>query len=332
MPHDAGRMKCIQVKQPGGPEAMVLVEVPTPRPGPGEALVRLAASGVNFLDVYLRSGRYYQADMPLTLGNEGAGTVEAVGRDVHEVGVGDHVAYAMVRGSYAEYAVVAAARLVRIPDSLSFTDAAAAMLQGMTAHYLTYSTYQVTSKDTCLIHAAAGGAGGLLVQVAKMRGARVLGTVSTEEKAQVARANGADETIVYAGAPFDEAVKHLTEGRGVDVVYDSVGRATFEMSLNCLRPRGMLVVFGQSSGQIPLFDTMLLNRKGSVFLTRAGLGHYLLTREELLWRAGDVLNWVATGRLKLRIGGPYPLADAAAAHRDLESRRTVGKLILTIGV
>jgi NADPH2:quinone reductase len=325
-------VKCIQVKEPGGPEKISIVEVDTPAPGPGQALVRVVASGVNFLDVYLREGAYYKIDLPLTLGNEAAGTVEAVGPGVTEVAVGDRVAYAMVRGSYAEYALVPAARLVTIPDSVGFVEAAAAMLQGMTAHYLTHSTYKLGPGDTCLVHAAAGGAGGLLVQVAKMRGARVLGTVSTEEKAHVARECGADDTILYTTERFDEAVTRLTGGRGVDVVYDSVGRDTFEMSLNCLRPRGMLVLFGQSSGPVPPVDTGTLNGKGSLFLTRTGLGHHLLTREELLWRARDVLDWVATGRITLRIGGTYPLSEAARAHRDLESRRTTGKLILTVDV
>jgi NADPH2:quinone reductase len=308
---------------------MVVAEVPLPHPGPDQVLVRMAASGVNFLDVYYRSG-LYKVDLPLTLGNEGAGTVEAIGRLVAEVAVGDRVAFAMVRGSYAEYAIVPAARLVRLPEGITFVQAAAAMLQGMTAHYLTQSTYKVTNDDVILVHAAAGGAGGLLVQAAKMQGARVIGTVSTEEKAAVALAAGADETVIYTREPFDEAVKRMTGGRGVDVVYDSVGRTTFEMSLNCLRPRGMLVVFGQSSGQIPPIDTRLLNAKGSLFFTRAGLSHYIGTREELLWRAGDVLDWVATGRIKLRVGGTYPLENAAAAHRDLESRSTMGKLILTV--
>ncbi len=323
-------MKCIQILEPGGPENMVYVDVPTPVPGPGEALVRLEASGVNFLDVYYRSG-LYKTDLPLTLGNEGAGTVQSVGAGVSEIQVGDRAAFAMVRGSYAEYAIVPAAQLVKIPDGISVLDAAAVMLQGMTAHYLTRSTFKLTKDDACLIHAAAGGAGGLLVQAAKMCGARVIGTVSTEDKADVARAFGADETILYTKEPFDEAVKRLTDGRGVDVVYDSVGRTTFEMSLNCLRPRGMLVVFGQSSGQIPPFDSRVLAAKGSLFLTRAGLSHHLLTREELLWRAGDVFDWLTTRRLQLRIGGRYPLRDAAAAHRDLESRRTTGKLVLAIG-
>ena len=322
-------MKCIQIREPGGPEQMMYVDVPAPEPRSGEALVRLDASGVNFLDVYYRTG-LYKADLPLTLGNEGAGTIAALGPDVTGLGVGDRVAYAMVGGSYAEYAAVPAARLVKIPDGIGFTEAAAAMLQGMTAHYLTRSTFKLTRNDTCLIHAAAGGAGGLLVQAAKMCGARVLGTVSTAEKAQAARASGADETILYTQEPFDEAVKRLTDGRGVDVVYDSVGRTTFEMSLNCLRPRGMLVVFGQSSGQIPPIDTRVLAAKGSLFLTRAGLASHLLTREELLWRASDVFDWVAGGQLKLRLGGTYPLSDAAVAHRDLESRRTTGKLVLAI--
>jgi NADPH2:quinone reductase len=322
-------MKCVQIFEPGGPEQMAYVDVPKPSPGPGDALVRLAASGVNFLDVYYRQG-LYNADLPLTLGNEGAGTVEAVGRDVHDLRAGDRVAYAMVRGSYAEYASVSAARLVKIPDAVSFDDAAAAMLQGMTAHYLTRSTYKLTKDDTCLVHAAAGGAGGLLVQAAKLCGARVLGTVSSCEKADVARAAGADEVILYTQEPFDAAVKRLTGGRGVDVVYDSVGKTTFEMSLNCLRPRGMLVIFGQSSGQPPLLDTRALAAKGSLFVTRAGLSSHLQTREELVARAGDVLDWITTGRLRLSIGGKYPLSEAAAAHRDLESRRTTGKLLLTM--
>ena len=322
-------MKCIQVKAPGGPEKMELVEVPKPTPGPQQALVRIAASGVNFIDVYFRTG-LYKAGIPITLGSEGAGTVEAVGADVTEVAAGDRVAYAMARGSYAEFALVPAAQLVKIPDGLDFQTAAAVMLQGMTAHYLTHSTYALKSGDTCLVHAAAGGAGGLTVQMAKMLGARVFGTVSTEEKARIAREAGADEAILYTQQDFEAEVKRLTGGRGVDVVYDSVGKTTFEKSLNCLRPRGLLALFGQSSGSVPPFDPSILNVKGSLFLTRPSLGHYVVTRDELLWRAGDVLSWVASGKFKPRIDRTYPLEEAAKAHRDLESRKTAGKLVLLV--
>jgi len=323
-------MKAIQVGQPGGPEAMELVDVPVPQPGPKQALVRIATSGVNFIDVYFRIG-LYKSDLPIALGMEAAGTVEAIGADVTEVAPGDRVAYAMPRGSYAQYAVAPAASLVKIPDALDFTTAAAAMLQGMTAHYLTHSTYPLKPGDTCLVHAAAGGAGGLIVQMAKRLGARVLGTVSTVAKAEIARRHGADETILYTRDDFAAAVKRSTSGRGVDVVYDSVGATTFEGSLNSLRPRGTLALFGQSSGPVPPFDPSILNAKGSLYLTRPSLGHYVLTRDELLWRAGDVLGWVATGELQVPIGGVYPLAQAADAHRDLESRKTTGKLLLTVG-
>jgi NADPH:quinone reductase len=322
-------MKRIQVNETGGPEKMVLTDAPTPVAGPGQALVRIAASGVNFIDVYFRTG-LYKADFPITLGNEAAGTVEAVGSGVTEVAPGDRVAYAMARGSYAEYAVVPAAVLVKIPAHLDFTTAAAAMLQGMTAHYLTHSTFPLKKGDTCLVHAAAGGAGGLIVQMAKMLGARVFGTVSTEAKADIARAHGADEVILYTEKEFDVEVKHLTGGRGVDVVYDSVGKTTFEKSLNSIRPRGLLALFGQSSGAVQPFDPGILNGKGSLFLTRPSLAHYVATRDELLWRAGDVLGWLASGKLKLRIDRSYPLADAAQAHRDLEGRKTAGKLLLTV--
>src|ERR1051325_4510692 len=297
-------MKCIQVKVPGGPENMQVVDVPTPQPGPKQALVRIVASGVNFIDVYFRAG-LYKADLPMTLGSEGAGVVEAVGPDVTEVAPGDRVAYAMSRGSYAEYAVVPAATLVRLPDGLDFRTAAAAMLQGMTAHYLTLSTYPLKSGDTCLVHAAAGGAGGLTVQMAKMLGARVFGTVSTEEKARIAREHGADEAILYTQQDFEAEVKRLTGGRGVDVVYDSVGKTTFEKSLNSLRPRGMLALFGQSSGAVPPFDPGILNAKGSLFLSRPSLAHHCANPEELRWRAGDVLTWVEAGKLNLRIDGTY---------------------------
>lgn len=321
-------MKAIQVKQPGGPEAMELVDVPTPAPGPKQALVRVAASGVNFIDVYFRIG-LYKADLPITLGSEAAGTVEAVGPDVTEVAPGDRVAYAMVRGSYAQYAVVPAAMLVKLPDGLDFAAAAAAMLQGMTAHYLTHSTYPLRSGNSCLVHAAAGGAGGLTVQMAKMLGARVFGTAGSAEKAAIAREHGA-EAIIYTEQDFEAEVKRLTDGRGVDVVYDSVGKTTFEKSLNCLRRRGLLALFGQSSGPVPPFDLNVLNGKGSLFVTRPSLGHYTATRDELLWRASDVFRWIAEGKLKLRIDRAYPLADAAAAHRDLEGRRTAGKLLLNV--
>jgi NADPH2:quinone reductase len=322
-------MKAIQVKEPGGPEKMELAEAPRPQPGPGQALVKLAASGVNFIDVYFRIG-LYKAPLPVTLGSEGAGTVEAVGPEVTEVKAGDRVAYAMTRGSYAEYAVVPAWQLVKLPDHVDFVTAAAAMLQGMTAHYLTHSTYPLKSGDTCLVHAAAGGAGGLIVQMAKMRGARVFGTVSTEKKAAIARANGVDEAILYTSQDFEAEVRRLTTGRGVDVVYDSVGKTTFDKSLNSLHPRGLMALFGQSSGPVPPFDPTILNAKGSLFLTRPSLAHYVQNREELSWRAGDVLNWIGTGKLKLRIDRTYPLAEVAEAHRALESRKTAGKLVLTI--
>lgn len=323
-------MKAIQVKIPGGPESLELVEVPVPDAAPGQALVHLAASGVNFIDVYFRTG-LYKADAPIAIGSEGAGTVEAVGEGVTEVAPGDRVAYTMARGSYAEYAVVPAASLVKIPAHVDFQTAAAAMLQGMTAHYLTHSTFPLKAGDTCLVHAAAGGAGGLIVQMAKNLGARVFGTVSTAEKARIAREAGADEVILYTEQEFDVEARRLTGGRGVDVVYDSVGKTTFEKSLNSLRPRGTLALFGQSSGPVPPFDPGVLNGKGSLYLTRPSLGHYLLTREELLWRAGEVLGAIDAGKLRLRIDRTYPLADAAVAHRDLESRRTAGKLVLTVG-
>ena len=322
-------MKAIQVRETGGPEKMGVAEVPKPAPGPKQALVRIAVSGVNFIDIYFRAG-VYKADLPLTPGSEAAGTVEAVGPEVTEVAPGDRVAYAMARGSYAEYAVVPASMLVKIPEHVTFETAAAAMLQGMTAHYLTRSTYPLKTGDTCLVHAAAGGAGGLIVQMAKMAGARVLGTVSTEEKARIARESGADEAILYTQTDFESEVKRLTGGRGVDVVYDSVGRTTFDKGLNCLRPRGLMALFGQSSGVVPPFELNVLNGKGSLYITRPSLGHYLLTREELVWRAGDVLNWIAEGKLKLRIDRSYPLEEAAQAHRDLEGRRTAGKLLIAV--
>jgi len=320
-------MKAIQVKETGGPEKMLLADIPTPQPGPKEALVKVAASGVNFIDVYFRMG-LYKADLPFTLGNEAAGVVEAVGAEVSEVRPGDRVAYAMARGSYAEYAVVPAWQLVKVPDHMDLNSAAAAMLQGMTAHYLTHSTFPLKAGQSCLVHAAAGGAGRLIVQMAKMRGARVLGTTSTEAKAALAREAGIDEVIFYTRQDFEAEVKRLTSGNGVDVVYDSVGAPTYMQGLNCLRPRGMMVLFGQSGGKVPPLDPTILNTKGSLFLTRPSLAHYCGNREELLWRAGDVLQWVASGKLKLAIDRIYPLSQAAQAHRDLESRATAGKLLL----
>ena len=320
-------MKIVLVRQPGGPEKLEYTDVPKPAPGPKDALVKIMASGVNFIDIYFRMG-LYKSDSPIVLGSEAAGIVEAVGAEVTEVAVGDRVAYAMQRGSYAEYAVVPAWQLVKIPGGLDFQQAAAAMLQGMTAHYLTHSTYPLKEGDTALVHAAAGGAGRLIVQMAKMRGARVFGTVSTAEKEAIARDAGTDEVIRYTAQDFEAEVKRLTDKRGVDVVYDSVGATTFEKSLNSLRPRGMMALFGQSSGPVPPFDPSILNQKGSLFLTRPSLAHHCLTREELLWRAGDVLGWVASGKLKLRIEHVHPLSQAAQAQMDLAGRKTAGKLLL----
>jgi len=284
--------------------------------------VKIAAAGVNFIDVYFRIG-LYPAPPPVVLGNEGAGVVESVGPDVTTLKPGDRVAYAMARGSYAEYAIVPAWQLVKIPDSVDFQTAAAAMLQGMTAHYLTHSTYALKSGDSCLIHAAAGGVGMLLVQMCKMIGAHVTGTVGNEEKAKQAKDLGADEVVIYTKDDFTTKAK----GR-MHVVYDSVGKSTFLPSIDCLRPRGMMVTFGNASGPVPDFAPLILSQKGSLFLTRPSLAHYTQTPEELAWRAGDVLNWIGTGKLKLHIHKVYPLADAAQAHRDLEGRKTSGKLLL----
>jgi NADPH2:quinone reductase len=320
-------MKAIQVSQTGGPEVLVLVELPPPKPKANEALVQIKAAGVNFIDVYFREGRY-QAQLPFVNGQEAAGVVTEIGAEVTEVQIGDRVAYTGAVGSYAEYAAVPAARLVRIPDDLSFEQAAAAMLQGMTAHYLLHSTYKLQADETALIHAAAGGVGLLLVQMAKRIGARVIGTAGTQEKAQLAREAGADECIVYTEADFETETRRLTDGKGVNVVYDGVGKATFEKGLNVLLPRAYMVLFGGSSGAVPPFDLIKLSQKGSLFITRPTLGHYTATREELEWRANDVLQWIAAGDLKLRIHKTYPLAEAAQAHRDLEGRKTTGKLLL----
>jgi NADPH2:quinone reductase len=320
-------MKLIQVTQTGGPGELKLAEAPIPAPAAGQALVRIAAAGVNFIDVYFRMG-LYKIDLPFTPGSEGAGVVESVGPGVEVVQPGDRVAYAMVRGSYSEFALVPAGQLVKLPDGVDFSTAAAAMLQGMTAHYLTHSTFPLKMGDTALVHAAAGGAGGLIVQMAKMLGAKVIGTTGSEEKAAIAKQAGADETIVYTHQDFVSETKRLTKDRGVDVIYDSVGATTFLKGLDVLRPRGMMVLFGQSSGVVPPFDLGILNPKGSLFVTRPSLAHYAATRDELLWRAGDVLRWIAEGKLKLRIDRTYPLSQAADAHRDLEGRKTAGKLIL----
>jgi NADPH2:quinone reductase len=306
---------------------MQVQEVPRPKPSPGHALVKIAAAGVNFIDVYYRTG-LYKAPLPVAIGMEAAGTVEELGPDAPEVAVGDRVAYALSRGAYAEYAIVPSSVLVKLPDQIDFPTAAAAMLQGLTAHYLAVSTYALKEGDTALVHAAAGGVGLLLVQIAKMRGARVLGTVSTQAKADLALEAGADGIIFYARQDFEPEVKRLTSGRGVDVVYDSVGASTFMKGLNALRPRGMMVSFGQSSGPIGAVDPLLLSQKGSLFLTRPRLGDYCATRLELLWRADDVLGWIAADKLKVRIDRTYRLAEAAQAHRDLEGRKTSGKVLL----
>jgi NADPH2:quinone reductase len=298
-----------------------------PRPGNGEALVKIAASGVNYLDVQYRAGRV-KAPLPFVIGSEGAGVVSEVGPDVRDVRPGDRVAYVMVLGSYAEYAVVPAARLVPLPDSIDFQSAAAIMLQGMTAHYLTHSTFPLKKGDLALVHAAAGGVGLMITQVARLCGARVIATAGTDQKAELARTAGAHEVIVYTRQDFEAEVKRLTNGRGVDVVYDAVGRDTFDKSLNCLRPRGYMAAFGFSSGPVTGFDPATLGVKGSLFLTRPGLNQYIATRDELLMRANTVLGWLSDGTLTLRIGRVFPMADAAVAHTELEARRTTGKLIL----
>jgi NADPH2:quinone reductase len=320
-------MKAIQVKQPGGPEAMELAELPVPQPKANEAVVKLAASGVNFIDVYFREGRY-KAPMPFVLGQEGAGVVTAVGADVNSVKAGDHVAWTGLLGSYAEYACVPADRLVSVPSGVTDQQAAAAMLQGMTAHYLSHDTYPLKRGETALVHAAAGGVGLLLVQMAHHIGARVIATVSTDEKAKLARQAGANDVILYTQSDFEAETKRLTGGKGLDVVYDSVGKTTFEKGLNVLRPRGFMVLFGGSSGPVPPFDLIALSQKGSLYVTRPTLGHYIATREELLARSSAVFGMIAAGQLKLRIEHTYPLAEAERAHRDLEGRKTTGKLLL----
>lgn len=320
-------MKAIRVHTPGGPEAMVAEEIAIPRPGPGEALVRLKAVGLNYVDIYQRSG-LYKLPAPFTPGNEGAGIVEAVGEGVSEVAAGDRVAWCMHVGAYAEYAVIPAWKLVPLPETVSFEMAAAIMLQGLTAHYLALSTFPLKHGHRALIHAAAGGVGLLLTQVAKRLGATVYGTVGSAAKAELARQAGADATILYREVDFAEEIKRLTDGRGVDVVYDSVGKDTFMNSVKCLVPRGHAVSFGQASGLVPPIELHTL--PNSVVVTRVSLAHHMLTREELLGRARDVFGWVAEGSLQIRIDSTFPLAEAAEAHRRLESRQSSGKMLLTL--
>jgi NADPH:quinone reductase len=320
-------MQAVRVHRQGGPDALVLDSIDRPAPGRGEALVRLEAVGVNYLDVYHRSG-LYKMPTPFIPGSEGAGVVETVGEGVNEVKPGDRVAWAMQIGSYAQYAVVPAWKLVPLPAGVDARQGAATMLQGMTAHYLATSTFPLGSGHTALVHAAAGGVGLLLVQVAKMRGARVIGTVSTEEKARLAREAGADEVILYTQRDFAEETKRLTDGKGVDVVYDSVGKDTFDKGLTILRPRGYMVLYGSSSGPVPPFDLQRLNQHGSLFVTRPSLGHHAQNREELLGRTRDLFSWIGSGKLKLRVERTYPLADARRAHEDLSGRKTTGKLLL----
>lgn len=320
-------MKAIRVHQFGGLEALTYEEVPVLEPDEGEARVKIEVIGVNFLDIYHRIGRY-QGMLPLTLGQEAAGTVDAVGPDVTDVKPGDRVVYASVQGSYAEYAIVPAWRLVPIPVEVDAQQAAAVMIQGMTAHYLTHSTYPLKAGNTALVHAAGGGTGQLLVQVAKRCGARVIGTVSTEEKAARAREAGADDVILYTQVDFDVEVKRLTNNVGVDVVYDSVGKDTFDKSLNSIRRRGTMVLFGQSSGSVPPVDPQTLNAKGSLYLTRPFLAHYTADRAELMGRVNDLFTWIAAGELKVRIDRTFPLTDVAEAHRYLESRQSKGKVLL----
>jgi NADPH2:quinone reductase len=322
-------MKAIVINENGGPGVLKLRDIEVPQPGAGEARIAVEYAGVNFIDVYQRLG-LYKGVLPRTLGTEGVGRVDAVGPEVTEVRAGDRVAWAMQTAGYAEYAIIRSSMLVPVPPAVESRIAAAAMVQGMTAHYLATSTYPLAASDTALIHAAAGGTGRLLVQVARMRGARVIGTASTEAKARLAREAGAEAVILYTESDFQQEAKRLTGGRGVDVVYDSVGQATFEKSLGSLRPRGTMVLFGQSSGPVPPFDPQVLNQRGSLYLTRPSLGYYMATRDELLQRAHDVFAWIASGALAVRVDKVFPLADAAKAHEYLEARLTTGKVLLAV--
>ena len=320
-------MKAIRIHTPGGPEALQYDDVAEPTAGAGQAVVKLAAAGVNYIDVYFRTGAN-KAPLPLVLGLEGSGAVTAVGAGVTDVKVGDAVAWTGVQASYAQMTAVPADRLVKLPAGVAPKDGAAAMLQGMTAHYLVKSSYPLKKGDTCLVHAAAGGMGLLLCQMAKMLGATVIGTVSTEEKAALAKGAGADHVILYSKQDFEPEVKRITGGRGVDVVYDGVGATTFDKSLSCLRPRGFMVLFGAASGPVPPLDIQVLNVRGSLFLQRPSLNHHIAAREELLQRAGEVLGWIRDGKVKLRIEHQFPLAQAAEAHKALEGRKTTGKILL----
>jgi len=323
-------MKAIRIHQFGGPEGLKYEDVSEPIPKPNEALVKVEASGVNFIDIYQRTGVYKLA-LPATLGLEGGGTVSTIGSEVKDVKVGDRVAWTSVPGAYAELAAVPADRLVVLPPSVTTRQGAAAMLQGMTAHYLAHSTYPLKSGDTCLVHAGAGGVGLLLTQIAKRLGARVITTVSTEEKAALSRDAGADLVVLYTTQDFEAEVKAFTDGKGVPVVYDSVGQSTFEKSINCLIPRGMLVLFGQSSGVVPAVDPQFLSQKGSLFFTRPTLVHYIASRIELQQRARDLFDWIGSGALRLRMAFDFPLKDAAEAHKALAGRKTTGKVLLIPG-
>ena len=321
-------MKAVFIEQPGDAGALRYADFPKPEPAPGQVLVKVAAAGVNFIDTYHRSG-LYKIPLPAVLGMEGAGTVESLGPDVAGFKAGDHVAWAMSRGSYAEFAAVPAQFLVKVPAALELREAAAAMLQGMTAHYLTHSTFPIEPGHIALVHAAAGGTGRLISQIVKLRGGRVIGTAGTREKAEVARAAGADDVILYREQDLVAEVKRFTDGKGVDVVYDGVGEATFMQSLDSLKLRGTLALFGQASGPVKAFDPLLLMTKGSLILTRPTLANYA-SPDEIKWRSGDVLGWILSKKLDLLVERVYPLADAAQAHRDLESRKTMGKLVLTV--
>lgn len=320
-------MKAIRIHEHGDPDVLLYEEVPLPEPGHGEVRVKIEAAGVNYVDIYHRRGLYKQP-LPFTPGMEGGGSVDKVGEGVTAVSAGQRVAYAMQIGSYAEYAIVPARTLVKVPQEMDIESATAVMLQGMTAHYLSCSTYPIQKGDAVLIHAAAGGVGLLLVQMAKLRGARVIGTTSTAEKADLARKRGADEIVLYNQTDFVEAVRQFTQGEGVAVIYDGVGQTTFYKGLDCLRPRGYMVLYGQASGPVSSFDPQILNQKGSLFLTRPSLGHYAATQEEIQMRADDLFNWMKSGTLDVRVDQNFPLSEAAAAHRYIEGRRTKGKLLL----